>query len=152
MFRRFREDPEYSVWISGPRSVKESIDLSSANTVISTDLLWSPGIQMQAWSRVLTPRGEDREVECHIPLTKYSIDSHIYGTFYSKIAAAEQALYGRTLNKADKSFDVKYFVDQILSEKAAILQWLIDSGEKELEFMPVFQTLQQLTTCDEVAA
>ena len=68
--------------------------------------IWSPGIQTQAWSRVLTPRPQAREVECHILLTKYSIDSHIYGTFYSKIAAAEQALYGRTLTKADKSFDV----------------------------------------------
>jgi hypothetical protein len=153
MFKLFREDPDYTVFICGPRAVKESIDLSSADTVISTDLLWSPGIQTQAWSRVLTPRPQAREVECHILLTKYSIDSHIYGTFYSKIAAAEQALYGRTLTKADKSFDVKYFVDQILSEKTAIMQWLIESGEEDMDFMPVFQSLQQLTSYgEEVAA
>jgi hypothetical protein len=152
MFKLFREDPKYTVFICGPRAVKESIDLSSADTVISTDLLWSPGIQTQAWSRVLTPRPQAREVECHILLTKYSIDSHIYGTFYSKIAAAEQALYGRTLTKADKSFDVKYFVDQILSEKTAIIQWLIESGEEDLAFMPVFQSLQQLTSYGEEAA
>jgi hypothetical protein len=152
MFKLFREDPDYTVFICGPRAVKESIDLSSADTVISTDLLWSPGIQTQAWSRVLTPRPQAREVECHILLTKYSIDSHIYGTFYSKIAAAEQALYGRTLTKADKAFDVKYFVDQILSEKTAIMQWLIESGEEDLAFMPVFQTLQQLTSYGEEAA
>jgi hypothetical protein len=152
MFKLFREDPDYTVFICGPRAVKESIDLSSADTVISTDLLWSPGIQTQAWSRVLTPRPQAREVECHILLTKYSIDSHIYGTFYSKIAAAEQALYGRTLTKADKSFDVKYFVDQILSEKTAIIQWLIESGEEDMAFMPVFQSLQQLTSYGEEAA
>ena len=152
MFRRFREDPDFLVWICGPRSVKESIDLSAADTVISTDLLWSPGIQMQAWSRVLTPRPVEREVECHIPLTKYSIDSHVYGTFYSKIAAAEQALYGRSLTKADKAFDVKYFVDQILAEKASIMQWLIESGESDMDYMPVLQTLQQLQSYGETAA
>jgi hypothetical protein len=152
MFRRFREDPDYLVLICGPRSVKESVDLSSADTVISTDLLWSPGIQMQAWSRVLTPRASEREVECHIPLVKYSIDSHVYGTFYSKIAAAEQAIYGRSLTKADKAFDVKYFIDQILAEKASIMQWLIESGEDELAYMPVLKTLQQLQSYGEAAA
>ena len=152
MFKLFREDPDYKVLICGPRAVKESIDLSSADTVISTDLLWSPGIQTQAWARVLTPRPYAREVECHILLTKYSIDSHVYGTFYSKVAAAEQALYGRTLTKADKSFDVKYFVDQILSEKTAIMQWLIESGEEDMAFMPVLQTLQQLTSYGEEVA
>ena len=70
----------------------------------------------------------------------------------SKVAAAEQALYGRTLTKADKSFDVKYFVDQILSEKTAIMQWLIESGEEDMAFMPVLQTLQQLTSYGEEVA
>ena len=151
-FRLFREDPDYKVFICGPRSVKESVDLSSADTVISTDLLWSPGIQMQAWSRVLTPRPQAREVQCHILLTKYSIDGHVYGTFYSKIAAAEQALYGRSLTKADKTLDIKYFVDQILAEKTSIMQWLIESGEDEMAFMPVLQTLQQLESYDSLAA
>jgi hypothetical protein len=151
-FRLFREDPDYQVFLAGPRGVKESVDLSSADTVISTDLLWSPGIQMQAWSRVLTPRPQAREVQCHILLTKYSIDSHVYGTFYSKIAAAEQALYGRSLTKADKTLDIKYFVDQILAEKTSIMQWLIESGEDELAFMPVLQTLQQLESYDALAA
>jgi hypothetical protein len=151
-FRKFREDPDYKVFICGPRSVKESVDLSSADTVISTDLLWSPGIQMQAWSRVLTPRPQAREVQCHILLTKYSIDGHVYGTFYSKIAAAEQALYGRSLTKADKTLDIKYFVDQILAEKTSIMQWLIESGEDEMAFMPVLQTLQQLESYDSLAA
>jgi hypothetical protein len=153
MFKLFREDPDYTVLICGPRAVKESIDLSSADTVISTDLLWSPGIQTQAWARVLTPRPVAREVECHILLTKYSIDSHVYGTFYSKIAAAEQALYGRTITKADKAFDVKYFVDQILSEKVAIMQWLIEAGATDDPlFMPVLQTLSQITSYGEEAA
>jgi hypothetical protein len=47
---------------------------------------------------------------------------------------------------------VKYFVDQILSEKTAIIQWLIESGEEDITFMPVFQTLQQLTSYGEEAA
>lgn len=150
-FKRFRENPNHHVFMCGPRSVKESVDLSVADTVISTDILYSPGIQTQAWSRVLTPRPYDREVECHILLTKYSIDSHIYGTFYGKIAAAEQALYGRQLTKADKALDIQYFVDQVIAEKANIMQWLVEAGEDNMAYMPVLKTLQQLQSYDAAA-
>lgn len=152
MFQLFQKDDNYRIFICGPRAVKESVDLSRADTVISTDLLWSPGIQLQAWSRTLTPRKTEREVECHVLLTKYSIDSHVFQTFYSKTAAAEQALYGRAITKAEKGFDVQYFVDQIISEKAAIMQWLVDSGEDEMVYMPVLKTLQQLQSYEDAAA
>jgi hypothetical protein len=145
-FERFQTDDKYRIFIGGPRSVKESIDLSRADTVISTDLLWSPGTQMQAWNRALTPRPEERHVEIHVLLTKYSIDRKIHQTFYSKLAAAQQALYGHQVTKADKGFDVTYFVDQVLSDKKEILEWLVESGEDEMAFMPVFHRLEALRT------
>jgi hypothetical protein len=145
MFERFQQDDARMLWICGPQSVGEAVDLSRADTIITPDLMWSPGSQMQAWSRTLTARPDPREVKCYVLNCKYSIDGHVYGTFYSKIAAAEQAIHGRVINRAQRGFDLVSFVDQVIAERQNILQWLIESGhDMERDYLPMMHSLHQL--------
>jgi hypothetical protein len=141
---QFQEDPDYKVFIAGPRAIGLAVDLSAARTCICTDLLWTPGTQQQAWSRILKPVPEERTCEVFIMSTKFSIDQHVYDTFYSKLAAAEQAFDRRVLSKKDTVVDIKAFVDLILNDKGAMLQWLVDAGEDALCYVPVLDMLVPL--------
>ncbi len=141
---QFQEDPDSKVFIAGPRSIGVAVDLSAASTCICTDLLWTPGLQQQAWSRILKPVPEERTCEVYIMTTKFSIDRHVYDTFYSKLAAAEQAFDRRVLSKKETVVDIKAFVDLILNDKGAMLQWLVDAGEDELCYVPVLDMLVPL--------
>lgn len=139
-FLKFQKQEKNKVFIAGPRAVKEAVDLSRANTCICTDLLWTPGMQQQAWSRILTPRSNSRHCQIVLLVTKYSVDHHVYGTFYSKMNAAEQALDRKIVSKSEKSIDIQYFVDQILNEKTAIQQYLLEAGDEDMLEMPILST------------
>ncbi len=138
-FDSFQYDPKYKVFVAGPRAVGLGVDLSAARTVICTDLLWNPGQQQQAYSRILQPMKEKRTCDVIILQTKFSIDRHIYETFYAKQSAAEQALDRRILHRRDKVIDIKAFVDQVLADRGAMLQWLIDTGDQDIDHIPVLQ-------------
>jgi hypothetical protein len=139
-FDLFNEDPDYKVFIAGPRGIAEGVDLaggpdSKCRTVISTDLLWNPGRQLQAWSRILKPAKEDYLVDVFVLILDASIDKHVYNTFYSKLFAAEQALDRKVVSKV-KTFDVGAFVDQVLADRDRMLEYLQASSEDDMSYMP----------------
>lgn len=137
------QDPNsgHQVFIAGINTVQVSVDLSAANTVICADLLWTPGLQAQAWSRILQPTPQPRTCEIYLMLLKHSIDRHIYNLFYSKMVAAEQALDRRVTTKKDKGLDIDWFVDTVLSDRPKISQYLIDIGEPEMNYVPMLEML-----------
>lgn len=129
-FEAFLEDPTRKVFIAGTRQIREGTNLSSANTVICCDLLWEPGLQQQAWSRAFTPTSEKRTCNVYVLMAKNSIDEHVYNTFYAKVAAAEQALDRKVINKRAHQVDLRWFVDRVLSDRDGLLAYLKEEGEK----------------------
>jgi SNF2 family DNA or RNA helicase len=135
-FDQFNDDPDIHGIVAGTRAIREGLDFGAANKCIATDLLWSPAFQTQAWSRILTPRPEDRHCEVYLMLSKFTIDEHVYNVFYSKMAAAEQALDRVMKERRTKQIDVKWFVDRILEEEEALSLQVRDLGDKDEVFMP----------------
>jgi hypothetical protein len=131
-FECFQSEAKYKVFVGGTRAIRESVDLSSANTCICCDLLWSPGFQTQAWSRVMAPTSMDRTCEVWLLLSKNSIDEHIYNTFYSKMMAAAQAMDRRVLERRAKEVDVRWFVDRILEAEQSLAVYVRDQGYENL--------------------
>jgi len=129
-FEAFLEDPTRKIFIAGTRQIREGTNLSSANTVICCDLLWEPGLQQQAWSRAFTPTSEKRTCNVYVLMAKNSIDEHVYNTFYAKVAAAEQALDRKVINKRAHQVDLRWFVDRVLSDRDGLLAYLKEEGEK----------------------
>jgi len=135
-FDQFNDDPDIHGMVAGTRAIREGLDFSAANTCLATDLLWSPAFQTQAWSRILTPRPEDRKCEVYLMLSKSTIDEHVYNVFYSKMMAAEQALDRVVKERRTKQIDVKWFVERILEEEEALSLQVRDLGDKDEIFMP----------------
>lgn len=129
-FEAFLEDPTRKIFIAGTRQIREGTNLSSANTVICCDLLWEPGLQQQAWSRAFTPTSEKRTCNVYVLMAKNSIDEHVYNTFYAKVAAAEQALDRKVINRRAHAIDLRWFVDRVLSDREGLLSYLKEEGEK----------------------
>jgi hypothetical protein len=132
---QFREDPKPIPFIAGTRSLKESVDLSSADTAICYDLLWSPAFQTQAWSRIMAATALDRTCEVYLMLSMNSLDEHIYNVFYAKLIAAEQAFDRKVVNRRAQDVDIKFFVERVLEEQEALTMQLRDMGEDE-GFLP----------------
>ncbi|MGC1583897.1 MAG: helicase-related protein [Candidatus Acidiferrales bacterium] len=128
-FEAFLEDPTRKIFIAGTRQIREGTNLSAANTVICCDLLWEPGLEMQAISRAFTPTSEKRKVNVYILMAKNSIDEHVYSTFYAKLAAAEQALDRKTINRRAHQVDLRWFVDRVLADRDGLLAYLKEEGE-----------------------
>lgn len=140
-FAQFRDDPAKQIFVGGTRARLEGVDLSVADTVICTDLLWEPGLQMQSWSRVLTPREKERTCTIYLLTAMSTIDQHIYNTFYAKVAAAEQALDRRTINRRANQVDIRWFVDRVVSDRESILQ-MLQSTEEEIPYVVPRQALR----------
>lgn len=122
-FERF-QDGDANIFVAGTRAVREGVDLSAADIVICCDLLWSPAFQTQFWSRAMAPQTRDREVKVYLMVSANSLDEHIYTVFYSKMVAAEQAMDRKVLNRRATEFDVKWFVERVVEEEAAIAGYL----------------------------
>lgn len=129
-FEAFLEDSTRKVFIAGTRQVREGTNLSSADTVICCDLLWEPGLQQQAWSRAFTPTSEKRTCDVYLLMAKNSIDEHVYNTFYAKVAAAEQALDRKVINRRAQQIDLRWFVDKVLADRDGLSQYLKEAGEE----------------------
>lgn len=134
-FDAFQQDDAKKVFIAGTRAIREGVDLSSADTVICCDLLWSPAFQTQAWSRIMAPATRERICNVYLMLSKNSIDDHKYNVFYSKIVAAQQAMDRRVTEKRALSVDITSFVSRILDEQMSIESYLRDQGEAVM-YMP----------------
>jgi SNF2 family DNA or RNA helicase len=146
-FDQFNQDPTNTVFIAGPRAVGLGVDLaggpdSLCRTVISTDLLWRPGEQQQAWARIQKPAKEKYTVEIYILVLDATIDQHVYNTFYSKMFAAEQALDRKVVTKKASAFDVTKFVDQVLADRDKMLAFLEEAGEEEMSYIPYIEMFQ----------
>jgi hypothetical protein len=129
-FEAFLEDPSRKIFIAGTRQIREGTNLSSANTVICCDLLWEPGLQQQAWSRAFTPTSEKRTCNVYVLMAKNSIDEHVYNSFYAKVAAAEQALDRKVINKRAHQVDLRWFVDRVLSDRVGLLAYIKEEGDQ----------------------
>jgi hypothetical protein len=143
-FEAFQYGKDAKVFVAGTRAIREGVDLSAADTVICCDLLWSPAFQTQAWSRIMAPTDRPRTCEVYLMVSSNSLDEHIYGVFYSKMVAAEQAMDRKVLNRRAQEFDVKWFVERVLEEEAAITTYLersADEGESSS-----MMTVQPLNT------
>lgn len=129
-FEAFLNDFTRKVFIAGTRQVREGTNLSSADTVICCDLLWEPGLQQQAWSRAFTPTANKRTCNVYVLMAKGSIDEHVYNTFYAKVAAAEQALDRKVINRRANQVDLRWFVERVLSDRDGLIAYLKEEGEK----------------------
>jgi SNF2 family DNA or RNA helicase len=119
-FDKFANDPTAKAFIAGTRAINAGVDLSPANSVFCCDLLWSPALQMQAWSRILAPRKEERNCDIFLFSSKHSIDENIYETFYSKMVAAEQAFDRRIVARKSQTLDIKFFAQRVLEDEALL--------------------------------
>jgi hypothetical protein len=128
-FDTFRDDPERHLWIAGTMEIREGVDLSAAKSVICTDLLWQPGLQAQAWSRVMTPTKEERFCDVYLLVMENTVDDHVYNTFYAKVAAAEQALDRKVINVRASALDIRWFVNRVLDDRSHILDFFREAGE-----------------------
>jgi SNF2 family DNA or RNA helicase len=140
-FDLFLNDSERRVFIAGTLEIREGIDMSAADAVICTDLLWQPGLQCQAWSRILTPTSQERDCDIYLLLAKSTVDEHIYNTFYAKVAAAEQALDRKVINVRAESMDIRWFVSRVLDDRARIIEAVREAGE-ELVLTPAIQAVE----------
>lgn len=131
-FNKFQDDKDCKIFIAGTRAIREGVDLSAADTCICCDLLWSPAFQTQAWSRIMAPTTRQRICEVYLTLSSNSLDEHIFNVFYSKMVAAEQALDRKVLNRRAQEVDIRWFVERVLEEEAAISCYLRDAGEDTL--------------------
>lgn len=128
-FTKFQEDKDIKLFIAGTRAIREGVDLSTADSVICCDLLWSPAFQTQAWSRIMAPTSTERTCNVYLMLSANSLDEHIFNVFYSKMVAAEQALDRKVLNRRAQDIDIRWFVDRVLEEEREISHYLRDAGE-----------------------
>lgn len=131
-FDSFQNDPEKKIFIAGTRAIREGVDLSAADSVICTDLLWSPSFQMQAWSRIMAPTTKERICDVYLMLSGNSLDEHIFNVFYSKMVAAEQALDRKVLNRRAQEIDIKWFVDRVLEEEVSLARFIRDADAATL--------------------
>src|SRR3569833_917214 len=129
---RFNEDDEIKILVAGTRAVSESLDFSVANTCICCDILWAPGDQAQAWSRILTPTDRDRKCEIFIVLSENSIDEHMYSVFYSKLMMAEQGMDRRTVNRRAVEINYQWFAERVIQEEANLTLMLRESDSPTL--------------------
>lgn len=147
-FDAFNEDPDRQVFIAGPRAIAESVDLAGGpdnkcRTVISTDLLWNPGRQIQSWHRILKPARDEYAADIFILMLEASVDRHVYNTFYAKLFAAEQALDRKVVSKV-KAFDIGGFVEQVLADREKMLEYLQAVGEEEVYYLPYIEAFGRL--------
>lgn len=150
-FEEFNNNDDIHVFVCGPRSVNESVDLSIATRVVTTDLMWSPAPMIQCWSRVRTPKPVPDPVENNVLLTRHSIDVHIRNVFYSKVFSMEQMLDHRVLSSDDTLFDLHKFMQQVLSERSFLEPWEVEREVDELAFRrPVFDSLSQIVVPEDV--
>jgi len=126
---RFNDDDDIKILVAGTRAVSESLDLSVANTCICCDILWAPGDQAQAWSRILTPTDRERKCEIFIVLSESSIDEHMYTVFYSKLMMAEQGMDRRTVNRRAVEINYSWFAERVIQEEANLTLMLRESDE-----------------------
>jgi SNF2 family DNA or RNA helicase len=136
-------DSGYNVWVCTLDSVQVAVDLSGANTVICTDLLWVQGNQDQAYKRIMRPMPGNRQCEIYFTLLKHSIDQHIYSVFYAKLTASEQAMDRIVKTKKDKGFNVEWFVDKVMSDRAHIVEYMLEAGEEQIDYVPMLEMLWQ---------
>jgi len=122
-----------NVLIASPHSIGLGVDLSSADTVIVMDLLWSMGVIEQAVSRILTPRPEKRKCQILFLLTAYSVDSHLYGLLSSRQVAANQVLDGTAKARQVSSVRLRSVIDELLKERSRLIEWLVDAGCRDLD-------------------
>lgn len=142
-FDLFRDDPNRHLFIAGPMAVGVGVDLSVADTVICTDLLWRPGDLAQSWSRILKPRPVEKNCEIYLMLTKYSLEPHMYSTFYAKDVAAGQALDRKVVRREDKTFNVVAFTERVISERKELMQWMQDNEIPEITRIPILDMRQR---------
>jgi SNF2 family DNA or RNA helicase len=134
-FEMFQEDPETKGMVAGTRAVSEGVDFSEADTVICTDLLWSPTFQSQSWSRILAPTPRKRDCEIYLMLSQNTIDEYMYTVFYSKLMAAEQAMDRKILNRRAMDVDIKWFAERVLEEEFNLTTQLRDFGVDESQIV-----------------
>ncbi len=97
--RKFREDPECSIFIASLLAAGVGIDLTVASIVIHYDRWWNPAKENQATDRVHR-LGQSRGVQVFKFVTKNTIEEHIHnlieakkGLLESVIGAEDQITY-----------------------------------------------------------
>jgi len=146
VLEEFRYNDDLKVLICGPRTIREAVDLSVATRAITTDLLWTPAILIQAWSRLRTPKQNPDPVECHILLTRLSIDEHIYKAFYSRLQSMDQAVDFRRISGQDSVVNIRTFVEKILLDKTYLDRWNVEINPEDdllAQVRPVIHTIHE---------
>jgi len=140
---RFNEDDEIKILVAGTRAVSESLDFSVANTCICCDILWAPGDQAQAWSRILTPTDRERKCEIFIVLSENSIDEHMYSVFYSKLMMSEQGMDRRSVNRRAVEINYSWFAERVIQEEANLTLQLRESDSNSVILVDVNEGLME---------
>lgn len=123
-FEDFAKDPKARIFVAGTQAVYQSIDLSAADVLISTDLLWSSRKQSQAWARVMAATKRQRHVTNIVLTSKGTIDEEIFNSFYANLLAAEQALDRKTINRRARKVDVTWFVEKVIETERFLKNFL----------------------------
>ena len=142
--QRFLNDPDCGLLIGSINALQVGVDLSSADTAICADLLWSPGRQDQAVARILKPLKLRRDCEIYYTILEHSLDEHIFNTFYAKRVASEQVMDGVISTPRPTDFSIKAFVDQVLAERSSMMRYTLDVHTEPINYIPMLNNLATL--------
>jgi hypothetical protein len=142
--QRFLKDPNCKLLLGSIQALQVGVDLSSANSVICCDLLWSPGKQDQAVARILKPLKIERNCDVYYCVLEHSLDEHVFNTFYAKRVASEQILDGVITTPRPVDFNIRAFVDQVLAERSSMMKYALDVRTEETNYIPMLNTLATL--------
>jgi hypothetical protein len=117
----FTSNPNLRLFVAGTLAVREGVNIP-ADVLIVTDLLWSPGIQLQAQARFLTPSDQPRTIQVYTILAQNTIDLYMRSACFVKLAAAEEAWDRKPVYERPERIEIKDFVCQILAQTGAILE------------------------------
>ena len=149
MIDLFHRDPSRTTMIASPLSLGEGVDLSPANTVICSDLLWVPGKMAQAWSRILKALSEARRCEIYRILMNTSIDVHMWNVFYAKQIAQEQAFDRRIVTRRETAIDIQAFVDRVMASRTEIMALLPEDRDDDMAYEPIRSAMGAMDADDE---
>ena len=142
--QRFLRDPDCRLLLGSINALQVGLDLSSADTVICADLLWSPGKQDQAVARILKPLKLQRDCDIFYMVLKHSLDVHVFNTFYAKRVASEQVMDGVISTPRPTDFNIRAFVDQVLAERANMQKYALDIQSEAINYIPLLNALATL--------
>lgn len=114
---RFQKDPKIRVFVGSTLAAGIGLTLTAADTVVFSDLMWSPSDHQQAEDRAYRI-GQKNNVQINYFVFKGSIEEMIWKTLSKKLGVITQVLDGKTVSKKDDGVARSVFQEFLADFKA----------------------------------